>query len=80
MLETYVIYSAAIICSISVFFILVTSFFIYAVENDLLPEEDLRKVNIENFSKEEIIRRLNITANLFFILLLASSIVLYLGE
>lgn len=82
MIETIIMYSAAIVLTLSIFFVLVCTFFIYAVENDLL-EEERKQWNLNLglvLSKEEQIRRLNISANLFFILLLASAITLYVVE
>lgn len=79
MTETIIAYSSAIVLSLSIFFVLVCTFFIYSVENDLFEEErekwklDLGLV----LSKEEQLRRLNISANISFILLLASSATLY---
>ncbi len=82
MIETIIMYSAAVVLTLSIFFVLVCTFFIYAVENDLL-EEERKQWNLNLglvLSKEEQIRRLNISANLFFILLLASAITLYVVE
>ena len=82
MIETIIMYSAAVVLTLSIFFVITFTFFIYAVENDLIEEE--RKQWNPNLglvlSKEEQIRRLNISANLFFILLLASAITLYVVE
>lgn len=82
MIETIIMYSAAIVLTLSIFFVLVCTFFIYAVENDLL-EEERKQWNLNLglvLSKEEQIRRLNISANTFFVLLLASAITLYVVE
>ena len=82
MIETIIMYSAAVVLTLSIFFVLVCTFFIYAVENDLL-EEERKQWNLNlglALSKEEQIRRLNISANLFFVLLLVSSITLYVVE
>jgi len=79
MTETIVAYSSAIVLSLSIFFVLVCTFFIYSVENDLF-EEEREKWNLDLglvLSKEEQLRRLNISANISFILLLASSATLY---
>lgn len=82
MIETIIMYFAAVVLTLSIFFVLVCTFFIYAVENDLL-EEERKQWNLNLglvLSKEEQIRRLNISANLFFVLLLVSSITLYVVE
>lgn len=82
MIETIIMYSAAIVLTLSIFFVSTFTFFIYAVENDLL-EEERKQWNLNLglvLSKEEQIRRLNISANLFFVLLLVSSITLYVVE
>jgi len=82
MIETIIMYSAAIVLTLSIFFVITLTFFVYAVENDLL-EEERKQWNLNLglvLSKEEQIRRLNISANLFFILLLASAITLYVVE
>lgn len=82
MIETIIMYSAAVVLTLSIFFVITFTFFIYAVENDLL-EEERKQWNLNLglvLSKEEQIRRLNISANLFFILLLASAITLYVVE
>lgn len=79
MTETIVAYSSAIVLSLSIFFVLVCTFFIYSVENDLF-EEEREKWNLDLglvLSKEDQLRRLNISANISFILLLASSVTLY---
>lgn len=79
MTETIVAYSSAIVLSLSIFFVLVCTFFIYSVENDLF-EEEREKWNLDLglvLSKEEQLRRLNISANISFILLVASSATLY---
>lgn len=82
MIETIIMYSAAVVLTLSIFFIITFTFFIYAVENDLL-EEERKQWNLNLglvLSKEEQIRRLNISANAFFVLLLASAITLYVVE
>lgn len=82
MIETIIMYSAAIVLTLSIFFVITFTFFIYAVENDLL-EEKRKQWNLNLglvLSKEEQIRRLNISANTFFVLLLASAITLYVVE
>jgi len=82
MIETIIMYSAAIVLTLSIFFVITFTFFIYAVENDLL-EEERKQWNLNLglvLSKEEQIRRLNISANTFFVLLLASAITLYVVE
>ena len=82
MIGTIIMYSAAIVLTLSIFFVITLTFFVYAVENDLL-EEERKQWNLNLglvLSKEEQIRRLNISANLFFILLLASAITLYVVE
>lgn len=82
MIETIIMYSAAIVLTLSIFFVITFTFFIYSVENDLL-EEERKQWNINLglvLSKEEQIRRLNISANVFFIFLLASAITLYVVE
>ena len=82
MIETIIMYSAAVVLTLSIFFVITFTFFIYAVENDLL-EEERKQWNLNLglvLSKEEQIRRLNISANLFFVLLLVSSITLYVVE
>lgn len=82
MIATIIMYSAAVVLTLSIFFVITFTFFIYAVENDLL-EEERKQWNLNLglvLSKEEQIRRLNISANLFFILLLASAVTLYVVE
>lgn len=82
MIETIIMYSAAIVLTLSIFFVITFTFFIYAVENDLL-EEERKQWNLNLglvLSKEEQIRRLNISTNTFFVLLLASAITLYVVE
>lgn len=82
MIATIIMYSAAVVLTLSIFFVITLTFFVYAVENDLL-EEERKQWNLNLglvLSKEEQIRRLNISANLFFILLLASAITLYVVE
>lgn len=82
MIETIIMYSAAIVLTLSIFFVITLTFFVYAVENDFL-EEERKQWNLNLglvLSKEEQIRKLNISANLFFILLLASAITLYVVE
>lgn len=82
MIETIIMYSAVVVLTLSIFFVITFTFFIYAVENDLI-EEERKQWNLNLglvLSKEEQIRRLNISANLFFILLLASAITLYVVE
>lgn len=82
MIETIIMYSAAIVLTLSIFFVITLTFFVYAVENDLL-EEERKQCNLNLglvLSKEEQIRRLNISANTFFVLLLASAITLYVVE
>ena len=82
MIETIIMYSAAIVLTLSIFFVITLTFFVYVVENDLL-EEERKQWNLNLglvLSKEEQIRRLNISANLFFILLLASAVTLYVVE
>lgn len=82
MIETIIMYSAAIVLTLSIFFVITLTFFVYVVENDLL-EEERKQWNLNLglvLSKEEQIRRLNISANTFFVLLLASAITLYVVE
>ncbi len=82
MIDTIIMYSAAVVLTLSIFFVITFTFFIYAVENDLL-EEERKQWNLNLglvLSKEEQIRRLNISANAFFVLLLASAITLYVVE
>lgn len=82
MIETIIMYSAAVVLTLSIFFVITLTFFVYVVENDLL-EEERKQWNLNLglvLSKEEQIRRLNISANLFFILLLASAITLFMVE
>lgn len=82
MIETIIMYSAAVVLTLSIFFVITFTFFIYAVENDLL-EEERKQWNLNLglvLSKEEQVRRLNISANAFFVLLLASAITLYMVE
>lgn len=82
MIETIIMYSAAVVLTLSIFFVITFTFFIYAIENDLL-EEERKQWNLNLgliLSKEEQIRRLNTSANLFFVLLLASAITLYVVE
>lgn len=82
MIETTIMYSAAIVLTISIFFVIILTFFIYAIENDLI-EEERKRWNLElklNLTKEEEIRRLSVSANLFFVLLLVSAATLYMVE
>lgn len=82
MIETIIMYSAAIVLTLSIFFVITLTFFIYAVENDIL-EEERKQWNLNLglvLSKEEQLRRLNISANTFFVLLLVSAITLYVVE
>lgn len=82
MIETIIMYSAAVVLTLSIFFVITFTFFIYAVENDIL-EEERKQWNLNLglvLSKEEQLRRLNISANTFFVLLLVSAITLYVVE
>lgn len=82
MIATIIMYSAAVVLTLSIFFVITFTFFIYAVENDLL-EEERKQWNLNLglvLSKEEQLRRLNISANTFFVLLLVSAITLYVVE
>lgn len=82
MIETIIMYSAVVVLTLSIFFVITFTFFIYAVENDLI-EEERKQWNLNLglvLSKEEQIRRLNISANTFFVLLLVSAITLYVVE
>lgn len=82
MIETIIMYSTVVVLTLSIFFVITITFFIYAVENDFL-EEERKQWNLNLglvLSKEEQLRRLNISANVFFVLLLASAITLYMVE